>query len=139
MRRYHQTDVNKSTQGSVTSGKGLRLPVRRTTGCHGKSIQPRTVSRIWKRHGIRCRSPLNSYHLSRILVITGCNGLDRLNQRLKTQVLFSDEFRFIVSNADGRARYVNNCIFERDRFGGGAVMVWGTITIFAHNGHFEWN
>lgn len=52
-------------------------------------------------------------------------------------VLFSDESRFNVSHADGRERvyrrrgrgerYADACVIERDRFGGGSVLVWGGI------------
>ena len=50
-------------------------------------------------------------------------------------VLFSDESRFTVSHADGRVRIYRRrnerladcCIRERDRFGGGSIMVWGGI------------
>lgn len=51
------------------------------------------------------------------------------------RVLFSDESRFNLSVADGRVRvfrrrgerFADNCLLERDRFGGGSVMVWGGI------------
>ncbi len=51
------------------------------------------------------------------------------------KVIFSDESRFTVSHADGRMRvyrrknerFAQCCIRERDRFGGGSVMVWGGI------------
>lgn len=51
------------------------------------------------------------------------------------RVIFSDECRFRVSHADGRVRiyrrrnerFAQCCIRERDRFGGGSVMVWGGI------------
>lgn len=50
-------------------------------------------------------------------------------------VLFSDESRFNLSHADGRIRvyrrkgerFADACLLERDRFGGGSVMVWGGI------------
>ena len=50
-------------------------------------------------------------------------------------VLFSDESRFNLSHPDGRIRvfrrkgerFADNCLIERDRFGGGSVMVWGDI------------
>ena len=50
-------------------------------------------------------------------------------------VLFSDESRFNLSHHDGRIRvfrrrgerFADNCLIERDRFGGGSVMVWGGI------------
>ena len=51
------------------------------------------------------------------------------------RVLFSDESRFNLSHHDGGIRvfrrrgecFADNCLIERDRFGGGSVMVWGSI------------
>ena len=50
------------------------------------------------------------------------------------RALFSDKSRFDLSHHDGRIRifrrgerFADNCLFERDRFGGGNVMVWGGI------------
>ena len=51
------------------------------------------------------------------------------------RVLFSDESRFNLSHHDGQIRvftgkgerFADNCLIERDRFGGGSVMVWGGI------------
>ena len=51
------------------------------------------------------------------------------------QVLWTDESRFTLDFADGRVkvrrmqneRYADACIMERDRFGGGSIMVWGGI------------
>ena len=51
------------------------------------------------------------------------------------RVLFSDEPRFNLSHHDGRIRvfrrrgerFADNCLIERDRFGGGSVMVWDGI------------
>ena len=51
------------------------------------------------------------------------------------RVLFSDESRFNLSHHDGgirvfrrrKERFADNCLIERDRFGGGSVMVWGGI------------
>ena len=51
------------------------------------------------------------------------------------RVLFTDECRFNLSFVDGRIRVfrrrgeclADNCLLERDRFGGGSVMVWGGI------------
>ena len=48
------------------------------------------------------------------------------------RVLFSDVSRFNLSHHDGRIRvfrrrgecFADNCLIERDRFGGGRVMVW---------------
>ena len=51
------------------------------------------------------------------------------------RVLFFDEPRFNLNHHDGRIRvfrrrgerFADNCPIERDRFGGGSVMVWGGI------------
>ena len=56
-------------------------------------------------------------------------------QQQLTRVLFSDKSRFNLSHHDGRIRFfrrrgehfADNCSIERDRFGGGSVMVWGGI------------
>ena len=53
-----------------------------------------------------------------------------------SDVMFSDESRFAMSHADGRARvwrrpgerYTDACVLEHDRWGGPSVMVWGGIT-----------
>ena len=54
-----------------------------------------------------------------------------------TPVLFTDESRFCVEYTDGRARvwrlpgerYQDACIYRRDRYGGGSVMVWAGISM----------
>ena len=59
----------------------------------------------------------------------------RWNRALWSRVLFSDESRFNLSTCDGRVRvfrrkgerFAPNCLSQRDRFGGGSVMVWGGI------------
>lgn len=51
------------------------------------------------------------------------------------QILFTDESRFLLRRADGRARvyrrvnerYAANCLQQVEPFGGGSVMVWGGI------------
>ena len=51
------------------------------------------------------------------------------------RVLFCDESRFNLSHHEGGIRvfrrrgerFADNCLIERDRFGGGSVMVWGGI------------
>lgn len=59
----------------------------------------------------------------------------RWTQRNWNQVVFSDESRFNLRFADGRARvwrrrherYAQCCVQEVDRFRGGSVMVWGAF------------
>ena len=58
-----------------------------------------------------------------------------LTRRQWRNVLFSDESRFNVSFADGRVRtwrrrgerLVQDNVVERDRYGGGSVMIWAGI------------
>ena len=45
--------------------------------------------------------------------------------RLWRRVLFTDESRFTLYHHG--ERFANACVVERDRFGGGSVMVWGGI------------
>ena len=59
----------------------------------------------------------------------------RATRLQRGQVLFSDESKFNLSHHNGRIqvfrrrgkRFADNCLIERDRFGGGSVMVWGGI------------
>jgi len=59
----------------------------------------------------------------------------RCTRAMWSRVLFSDESRFNLRTADGRVcvfrrkgeRFAQNCMLERDRFGGGSVIVWGGI------------
>ena len=52
------------------------------------------------------------------------------------QVFFTDESRFCLYRSDGRQcvyrrrgeRFADSCVVERDRFGGGSVIVWGGIS-----------
>ena len=55
--------------------------------------------------------------------------------RQRRRVLFTDESRFTLYCTDGRRRvyrrrverFADACVVERNRFGGGSVMVWGGI------------
>ena len=51
-------------------------------------------------------------------------------------ILFSDESRFHLDSSDGHSRvyrrvgerYADACVIQRQSFGGGSVMAWGSIT-----------
>ena len=75
-------------------------------------------------------------------VLTACHRAARLQWAQRhwerqqwARVLFSDESKFNPSHHDGGIRvfrrrgerFADNCLIERDRFGGGSVMVWGGI------------
>jgi hypothetical protein len=56
------------------------------------------------------------------------------------RVWFSEESRFMLQKRDGRTRVyrrrneriARNCVLEVEKFGGGRVMMWGTIS-YARN------
>ena len=103
-----------------------------------RRISAQTVRRRLRRFGIVARRParrpiLTFQHRQRRLLWARQHL--RWPLRQWNRVLFTDESRFVLNRADGRVRvyrrrgerYVNNCVMEADRFGGGSVMVWGGI------------
>nr|KAG5714667.1 hypothetical protein BaRGS_000155 [Batillaria attramentaria] len=77
------------------------------------------------------RIPLTPRH--RRARIAFCRNHQRWNKQQWDRVLFTDESRFTLSNSDARRRvwrrvgerYIDACVQEHDRYGGGSVMVWG--------------
>ena len=74
-------------------------------------------------------------HVIELPVCSGHNGISVRGDSSELGVLFSDESRFDLSHHDGGIRvfrrrgqrFADNCLIERDRYGGGSVMVWGGI------------
>ena len=104
-------------------------------GNRGVPVSRYTIRRRLLEQGIRCRRPyrgviLNRRHRQQRLLWARQHLQDRWNS-----VVFSDESRFNLFNADGRVRvyrrrnerYVNNCVYEINRYGGGGIMVWEAI------------
>lgn len=105
----------------------------------GRRISDQTVRNRLRDAGIRAR------RLVRAVVLNRQHRQNRLQwsrthrvwpqQRWNT-VWFSDESRFLLHRADGRAqvyrrrheRFAANCVQEVDRFGGGSVMMWAAIS-----------
>lgn len=108
---------------------------RETRGVHGRNISADTVRRRLKARGIRCRRPYKGQILTRRHRAERTRWAALHAQQNWANVVFSDESRFNLSNSDGRVRvyrrqgerFADNCVLERDRFGGGSVMVWGAI------------
>lgn len=77
------------------------------------------------------RIPLTPHH--RRARMAFCRNHQRWNRQQWGRVLFTDESRFTLSNSDARRRvwrrvgdrYIDACVQEHDRYGGGSVMVWG--------------
>ena len=102
--------------------------------------QDRTIrlAHLRNRHLTATETALNTVgtHNLQISPKTVGSRLPRLfPMRQWRRVLFTDESRFTLYRADGRRRvyrrrgerFADACVVERDRFGGGSVMVWGGI------------
>jgi len=103
-----------------------------------RRISDQTVRNRLREADIRPRRPARRIILTRehrrqrLLWCRRCR-LWRVQQWRR--VAFSDESRFMLRRADGRARvyrrrgerYAANCVQEADRFGGGSVMMWASI------------
>ena len=130
--------TNPRTDRSITMTHLRRRFQTATSSARQYGISKQTVLRRLRqaRQPIRQREPYVGQ------VLTACHRAARLQWaqqhfRLGRQqwarVLFSDESSFNLSHDDGRIRvfrrrgerFADNCLIERDRFGGGSVMVWG--------------
>ena len=91
--------------------------------------------------GLRARRPnvglpLNWARRARPMAWVTAQAPGRFPVRQWRRVFFTDESRFTLFRADGRRRlyrrrgerFADACVFERDRYGGGSVMVWGGIS-----------
>lgn len=111
-----------------------------TPGRHNNRIHPKTVRNRLREHGIKPYRPYKGMPLTEPRRAVRRDWLDRhrphqFPRRQWQHVLFSDESRFSLFRADGRKRvyrrknerYADACVLERDRYGGGSIMVWGAI------------
>ena len=110
-------------------------------GNHGRPINSKTVRNRLRELGIRARRPYVGPNLTparhqRRMNWVAIHGPGRFPMRQWRQVFFTDESRFCLFRSDGRQRvyrrrgerFADGCVVERDRFGGGSVMVWGGIS-----------
>ena len=132
--------VGKST---ITRNR-FRTAVERaqvTPGTHNNRISADTVRNRLREFGLRPRRPYVGMLLTqrRRQVRMAWLTQHRPNLfplRQWRNVMFSDESRYLLYRPDGRQRvyrrngerYRDNCLVERDRFGGGALMVWAGIS-----------
>ena len=111
-----------------------------TVGTHNRQISPKTVGSRLREIGLRARRPYAGLPLTQARRLRRMAWLTAHAPRLFPmrqwrRVLFTDESRFTLYRADGRRRvyrrrgerFADACVVERDRFGGGSVMVWGGI------------
>lgn len=111
---------------------------RQTVGTHGRPLSTATVRRRLSSRNLQCRRP------HRGPILTPRHRRERLQFAQQHQhwryrqwrtVLFTDESRYCISTADGRTRiwrrrgerYADQCVMERDAWGGASIMVWGGI------------
>ena len=111
-----------------------------TVGTHNRQISPKTVGSRLREIGLRaCRPyvglPLTQARRLRRMAWLTAHAHRLFPMRQWRRVLFMDESRFTLYRAAGRRRvyrrrgerFADACVVERDRFGGGSVMVWGGI------------
>ena len=107
-----------------------------TVGNHNRHIHPKTVRHQLREFGLRARRPYIGFPLTRArrarrMAWLAAHGPRQFPMRQWRQVFFTDESWFTLFHPDYRRRgerFADACILERDRFGGGSVMVWGGIS-----------
>ena len=116
------------------------ISARQTRGIHGANVTAQTIRNRFREVGLRSRRPRKG------IILTPRHRQARLRwatQHLRftradwAHVLFVDETRVNMSNADNRIRiyprrgerHAANCVVERDRYGGGSVMIWAGISM----------
>ena len=112
-----------------------------TVGSDNRRIHPKTVRNRLREFGLRARRPnvglpLNRTRHARRMAWVTAQAPRRFPMRQWRRVFFTDESRFTLFRADGRRRlyrrrgerFADACVFERDRYGGGSIMVWGGIS-----------
>ncbi|KAK7116312.1 hypothetical protein V1264_002016 [Littorina saxatilis] len=113
---------------------GQRLQATTTTVVSGQTIRNRLHN-----FGLRARRTVRGTTLTanhRAARRAGCTQHVRWQRQQWAQVLFTDESRYCLEPADGRIRvwrrrgerFAEGAVLERQRFGGGSVMVWGGIS-----------
>ena len=117
------------------------LTALNTVGNQNRRIHRQTVINRLRDEGLRCRRPyvglpLTAPRRARRMAWLAAHAPRRFPMRQWRRVLFSDESRFTLFRPDGRRRvyrrrgerFADACVLERDRFGGGSVMIWGAIS-----------
>lgn len=117
---------------------------RATLGVQNRPISSRTVRRRLADSNLRCRRPYRGVILTqrhretRVQWATNRGYLRDHGNLGWGSVVFSDESRFVLSFSESRTRiyrrplerFNDNCIIERDRYGGPSVMVWGAMNAY---------
>ena len=108
-----------------------------TVGSHNRRIHPKTVRNRLPEFGLRARRPNVGLPLNRArreprMAWVTAQAPRPFPMRQWRCVFFTDECHFTLFRADGRRRrgeqFADTCVFERDGYGGGSVMLWGGIS-----------
>ena len=106
-----------------------------TVGSHNRLIYPKPVRNRLREFGLRARRPnlglpLNRARRARRMAWMTAQAPRRFPMKQWRRVFFTDESRFTLFRLYRRRgeRFADACVFERDRYGGGWVMVWGGIS-----------
>jgi hypothetical protein len=88
--------------------------------------------------GLRACRPYIGFPQTRVrrMAWLAAHGPRQFPMRQWRRVFFTDESRFTLFRPDGRRlvyrrhgeHFADACVLEKDRFGGGLVMVWGGIS-----------
>lgn len=98
------------------------------------TVNKRLVSAKLRAYRPAIRIPLSPAH--KALRVQWCEERATWTRNQWNNVMWSDESRFCLDFHDGRMRvrrmpserFVEGCMVEHDRYGGGSVMMWGAIT-----------
>ena len=113
---------------------------RTTIGTHQRPISDDTVRRRLRDRNLSCRRPYRGPILTarhRRARLQWATHRRNWRHRHWRTVVFSDESRYCISTADGRVRvwrrrgerFNDECVLERDSWGGPSIMVWGAIAL----------
>jgi hypothetical protein len=102
--------------------------------------------------GLRARRPYIGFPFTRArrarrMAWLAAHGPRQFPMRQWRRVLFTDESRLTHFRPDGRSfvyrrrgeRFADACVLERDRFGGGSLMVWGGISQGLKSPFINWH
>ncbi|KAK7112332.1 hypothetical protein V1264_011803 [Littorina saxatilis] len=128
--------LRQAMQQRMATANNIRQRLQATpnTVVSGETIRNRLHN-----FGLRARRPVRGTTLTanhRAARRAWCTQHVRWQRQQWARVLFTDESRFCLEPADGRIRvwrrhgerFAEGAVLERQRFGGGSVMVWGGIS-----------
>ncbi|KAK7115567.1 hypothetical protein V1264_001407 [Littorina saxatilis] len=126
----------QAVQQRMATANNIRQRLQATTNT---VVSGQTIRNCLHNFGLRARRPVRETTLTanhRAARRAWCTQHVRWQRQQWAQVLFTDESRFCLEPADGRIRvwrrrgerFAEGAVLERQRFGGGSVMVWGGIS-----------